>query len=150
MKKIKNKIKKIIQFIANPRLLLCFGIAWIITNGWSYALLGIGTYYNIGWMIAIASGYLTFLWLPISPEKIVTVAIAMVLLRFLFPNDQKTLGTLKEMSAKVKESIKRKREDRKVKKVSKITFQKHFLKNFQITYGYNEVTKSRKGDYNNV
>lgn len=119
MKKIKNKIKKIIQFIANPRLLLCFGIAWIITNGWSYALLGIGTYYNIGWMIAIASGYLTFLWLPISPEKIVTVAIAMVLLRFLFPNDQKTLGTLKEMSAKVKESMKRKREDRKVKKSKK-------------------------------
>lgn len=119
MKKIKDKIKKIIQFIANPRLLLCFGIAWIITNGWSYALLGIGTYYNIGWMIAIASGYLTFLWLPISPEKIVTVAIAMVLLRFLFPNDQKTLGTLKEMSAKVKESIKRKRKDRKVKKSKK-------------------------------
>lgn len=119
MKKIKNKIKKIIQFIANPRLLLCFGIAWIITNGWSYALLGIGTYYSIGWMIAIASGYLTFLWLPISPEKIVTVAIAMVLLRFLFPNDQKTLGTLKEMSAKVKESMKRKREDRKVKKSKK-------------------------------
>ena len=119
MKKIKNKIKKIIQFIANPKLLLCFGIAWIITNGWSYALLGIGTYYNIGWMIAIASGYLTFLWLPISPEKIVTVAIAMVLLRFLFPNDQKTLGTLKEMSAKVKESMKRKREDRKVKKSKK-------------------------------
>ena len=116
MKKIKDKIKKIILFIANPRLLLCFGIAWIITNGWSYVLLGIGTYYSIGCMIAIASAYLTFLWLPISPEKIVTVAIAMVLLRFLFPNDKKTLGTLKELSAKVKDSIKRKRKDRKNKR----------------------------------
>lgn len=115
MKKIKDKIKKIIQFIANPRLLLCFGIAWIITNGWSYVLFGIGTYYDIGWMIAIASAYLTFLWLPISPEKIVTVAIAIVLLRFLFPNDQKTLGVLKGMSAKVKNSIKRKRKDKKNK-----------------------------------
>ena len=123
MKKIKDKIKKIIQFIANPRLLLCFGIAWIITNGWSYVLLGIGTYYSIGWMIAIASAYLTFLWLPISPEKIVTIAIAMVLLRFLFPNDQKTLGTLKELSAKVKNSIKRKRKDKKNKR-KKRKFQK--------------------------
>ena len=109
MKKIKDKAKKVIQFVGNPRLLLCLGIAWIITNGWSYAMLGIGTFYNIGWMIAVATGYLTFLWLPVSPEKIVTITIAMVLLRFLFPNDQKTLAILKGMFAKVKKTIGKKR-----------------------------------------
>lgn len=106
---IKEKIKKIIQFIANPRLLLCFGIAWIITNGWSYILLSIGTFFEIGWMIAVASAYLAFLWLPISPEKIVTVAISMALLRFLFPNDKKTLGVLKDMYAKLKMKVNEKR-----------------------------------------
>lgn len=98
---IKEKIKKIIQFIANPKLLICVGIAWIITNGWSYILLGIGTILKIEWMIAVASGYLAFLWLPISPEKLVTVALAMVLLRFLFPGDTKTLGVLKDLYSKL-------------------------------------------------
>ena len=91
---MKIRIKKIVQFILNPRLLLCIAIAWLITNGWSYILFGIGTYFKIGWMITISSAYIAFLWLPVSPEKIVTFAIAIVLLRVLFPNDQKTLAVL--------------------------------------------------------
>jgi len=98
---IKNKAKKAAQFLLNPRFLLCFGIAWLITNGWSYILLGIGTYFEIGWMIAVATAYLAFLWLPVSPEKIATVLIAMALLRFLFPHDRKTLGVLRELHAKL-------------------------------------------------
>lgn len=109
---MKEKVKKVLQFIANPRLLLCFGLAWILTNGWSYILLAIGTYFQIGWMIAVSGAYLTFLWLPISPEKIVTVALAMLLLRFLFPKDEKTLGVLKQMYAKIKGAVK----NRKAKK----------------------------------
>ena len=60
---MKVKIKKVIQFLLNPKFLLCFGIAWLITNGWSYILLGIGTYFGIGWMVALAGGYLALLWL---------------------------------------------------------------------------------------
>ena len=87
----------------NPRLLLCFGIAWMITNGWSYVMFGVGTYFNISWMIAVGGGYMTFLWIPATPEKIVTVAIAVALLRFFFPNDQKTLGILKKLRQKYKQ-----------------------------------------------
>ena len=108
---MKEKLKKIIQFIANPHFLFCFGIAWLITNGWSYILLGIGTFLNIEWMVAIATAYLMFLWLPISPEKIVTVLISMWLLKLLFPNDQKTLGVLKRLYEKY--SIKRKSKKKK-------------------------------------
>ena len=111
--KVKNKIKKITGFLLNPRLLLCFGLAWIITNGWSYVLFGIGTFYDIGWMAAVAGAYLTFLWLPISPEKIVTVAIAITLLRFLFPKDEKTLAVLHNMHQKAKGLIKAKKKKRK-------------------------------------
>lgn len=107
--KTKNKFKKAILFILNPRLLLCLGIAWLITNGWSYIMLGFGTYCQIGWMIAVASAYLAFLWLPISPEKIVTVAIAIALLRWLFPKDEKTLAVLTKMYKKVKNTIKSKK-----------------------------------------
>ena len=93
--------------------MLCFGLAWIITNGWSYIMLGVGTYLDIGWMIAISGAYLAFLWLPITPEKIVTIAIAIVILRILFPNDQKTLAVLKSMREKIKESAKNKKKKNK-------------------------------------
>ena len=103
--KIKYILKTIIQFIVNPRLLLCFGIAWLITNGWSYIFIGIGTFMDIKWMVAVGSSYLAFLWLPITPEKIVTVSISIALLRVLFPNDQKTLAVLKTMYAKARRSV---------------------------------------------
>lgn len=109
---MKEKLKKVLQFIANPRLLLCFGLAWILTNGWSYILFALGTWLQIGWMVAVSGAYLAFLWLPISPEKIVTVALAMVLLRFLFPNDKKTLGVLRDMYAKLKGALKKRKNDK--------------------------------------
>ena len=102
-------IWRILQFLANPRFLLCFGLAWLITNGWCYILFGIGTCFEIGWMTAVAGAYLAFLWLPISPEKIVTVALAMGLLRLLFPNDQKTLAVLKKLYGKIKGKMKKKK-----------------------------------------
>lgn len=93
---LRQLLLKAVKFILNPRLLLCFGIAWMITNGWSYIMLAVGTYFGIGWMIAVSSAYLTILWLP-SPEKILTCAIAIVLLRLLFPRDKLTLGVLQDM-----------------------------------------------------
>ena len=90
--KVPNTVVKITQFLFNPRFLFCFGIAWLITNGWSYILFGIGTYFPIGWMLAASTAYLAFLWIPFSPEKIVTVGIAMGLLRVFFPNDKKRLA----------------------------------------------------------
>lgn len=117
--KIKNTLKKIVMFLLNPRLLLCFGIGWLITNGWSYVLFALGSWLQIGWMIAVSGAYLTFLWLPISPEKIITVAITMWLMKVLFPNDTKTLGVLREMYAKLKAALAAKRTERKEKKAAK-------------------------------
>lgn len=114
--KWKRIVKTVWEFLVNPRLLLCFCIAWIITNSWSYVLFALGTWLEIKWMMAVAGAYLTFLWLPISPEKIVTVAITIALLRFLFPNDTRTLGKLKAMREKLrikKEEYKEKKEKKK-------------------------------------
>lgn len=99
MKKInwKEKLKKLVWFVGNPRFLLCFGLAWIITNGWSYIMMGLGTWLKIEWMIAVSGAYLTFLWLPVSPEKLLTFVIAIWLLRRLFPNDTKTLAVMRDL-----------------------------------------------------
>ena len=108
--KLKAWLKKAVQFILNPRLLLCFGIGWMITNGWSYVLMGLGTWLNIPWMIGVSGAYLAFLWFPFSPEKLLAVAIAIFLLRWLFPDDQKTLAVLIEMKEKVKAAVKKRKE----------------------------------------
>lgn len=111
----KRTLLKIVQFILNPRLLLCFGIAWMITNGWSYVTLAVGTWLGIPWMIAVASTYLAILWLP-SPEKILTCAIAILLLRILFPHDKYTLGVLQDMRRAAIDAFKSKKKKRREKK----------------------------------
>ncbi len=116
---MKEKLKKVIQFIANPRLLLCLLIGWIITNGWSYVMLAAGTYFQVPWMMAVAGAYLTFLWFPFTPEKLVTFGIAIALLRWLFPEDQKTLAVLKRGYEKAKAAIKVKKEAHREKKEEK-------------------------------
>ncbi|MBR0442711.1 MAG: hypothetical protein IIX15_00060 [Clostridia bacterium] len=96
-KKIKDVVKKFFRLVFNPRFLLCFGIAWIVTNGWSYVLFAVGTLCASGWMMAVAGAYMAFLWFPFTPEKLLTLALAILLLRWLFPHDEKTLGVLREM-----------------------------------------------------
>ena len=106
---MKQKIKKVLEFLLNPRFLLCFGLAWMITNGWSYILMGIGTWLEIGWMVGLAGAWLTLLWFPFTPEKVLTVAIAIGLLRWLFPRDEKTLKVLMELHAKASAALKKRR-----------------------------------------
>ena len=113
--KLLNWLKGAVKFILNPRLLLCFGIAWMITNGWSYVMLAVGTWLGIGWMIAVASAYLTILWLP-SSEKILTCAIAIILLRLLFPKDRYTLGVLRDMRDSAINAFKNRKSKKKSKK----------------------------------
>ena len=93
---LKKKLKKIARFILNPRLLLCFGIAWMITNGWCYVFTALGTLLDITWMTVVGASYAGLLWIPFTPEKILTVIIAIFLLRVIFPNDKNTLAVLKE------------------------------------------------------
>ena len=111
--KIKATVKKWVQLCLNPRFLLCFGIGWMITNGWAYVMLGLGVLLDVGWACAMASAYLTLLWIPMTPEKILTVTIAILLLRKLFPNDEKTLGVLRELFSKAKAEASERRKKKK-------------------------------------
>lgn len=76
-----HKIKPFLTW----RILLCFGMAWMITNGWCYIFIGMGTAFNISWMRNVGLGYLAFLWLPTTPEKLVTFPISIWIHKKLFP-----------------------------------------------------------------
>ena len=53
---------------------------------------------------------------PFTPEKIITVIIAIFLLKLIFPNDKKTLEKLHNMKEKAKAEIKKLKIKRKAKK----------------------------------
>lgn len=123
--KIKNTIKAIYEFILNPRLLLCFGLAWLITNGWAYIAVAFGAMYDISALTTIGATYLAFLWLPVTPEKIITVIISIHLLKKIYPEDTKTLAKLYELKRKAK------RECRKVVLVTKLKW-RNFKRKIQL------------------
>lgn len=105
----KKTLRRWVQFFLNPRLLLCFGIAWMITNGWCYVFILLGTWLGIGWMLAVGTAWAGILWLPFTPEKVVTLIIAIFLLRRIFPGDEKTLKLLHEEKQKLQAAWRRRR-----------------------------------------
>ena len=85
----------------------------MITNGWCYIFIGVGSYYDIEWMFYTGTTYLAFLWLPITPEKIITIPLAIGLLKLFFPKDEKTLAVLTQMYQKAKDALKSKKKKQK-------------------------------------
>ena len=116
---MKKRLTKILAFIFNPHLLLCFGIAWMITNGWAYTVLGLGIIFGSEVMIALSGGYLAFLWLPFTPEKLITIPLAIYLLKLIFPKDKATLAVLTEMLDKIKKKFKEDKNERARKRNSR-------------------------------
>lgn len=101
-KKIKRTLITIKNFLLNPRLVLCVGISWIITNGWAYIFMFLGAHLNISWMMKVAGVYIAILYSPLCVEGILTIAISIFLLKILFPNDIYTLKLLRVYSRKYK------------------------------------------------
>lgn len=90
----------------------------MITNGWSYIFIIIGTACNINWLLNTGLGWQTFLWLPFTPEKLVTIPIAMWFNFKLF-NDEKTnmlLTNMKKQALQDWNKVKNKFKRRKNKK----------------------------------
>ncbi len=98
VKSVVDWLFNFIKIIIKPKMLLTFGIAWIITNGWSYIFVFVGIHFNNNWLLGIGTAYQAFLWFPFTVEKVVTVAIAIVLSKFLFPKDKKLQDELKALS----------------------------------------------------
>lgn len=93
---VKKRLKKLLAALLNPSFLLCFGLAWMITNGWCYLFLLLGSLLSCTWMTIVGGAYASLLWLPFTPEKILTLSLAILFLRWFFPHDQRTLQALRD------------------------------------------------------
>lgn len=99
-----NIIYDYIKPFLNWRFLISFFFAWMITNGWAYLFMIIGGALKIKWMLAVGTSYQTFLWLPCTPEKLVTIPIAIFIHKKLFPKDFKNINTLNNLLKNAKKT----------------------------------------------
>lgn len=142
--RIWNFLKKWLMVFLNPRMLLCFGIGWMITNGWSYCFVALGVWFDIPWMAIAGGAYLSFLWIPFTPEKIITIIIAIFLMKKLFPSDEKTIGTLKKELASLKAAFKKQKENRALKKQERQKAKSSKLADAKINTEINSTKASAK------
>ena len=79
----------------------------MITNGWSYISFAISSIFDISWLKVVATTYISLLWLPFTPEKILTFIIALFIMKKIFPQDQKSIQELENMINKEKRKNKK-------------------------------------------
>ena len=72
-----KKIKTYISPFLNWRILIIYLPIWFIMSGWTYLFIFLGTKYHIGWMLASGTFWATVLWLPITPEKLITIPLTL-------------------------------------------------------------------------
>ena len=77
MKRLWTKIKTYISPFLNWRILIIYLPIWFIMSGWTYLFIFLGTKYHIGWMLAAGTFWATLLWLPITPEKLITIPLTL-------------------------------------------------------------------------
>ena len=107
---LKHLFLKYIKPFLTWRILVCYLPFWFIASGWAWLFSIIGT----GWLRGIALGWLTFLWMPWCPEKLITIPLAIWLHKKLFPNH--SVASLNEILEKEqadykKRKIKRRKKD---------------------------------------
>ncbi len=84
MKRLLTKIKTYIAPFLNWRILIIYLPIWFIMSGWTYLFIYLGTRHHVGWMLAAGTFWATVLWLPFTPEKLITVPLTLYLYVKLF------------------------------------------------------------------
>ena len=77
MKRLWTKIKTYISPFLNWRILIIYVPIWFIMSGWTYLFIYLGTKHHISWMLASGTFWATLLWLPITPEKLITIPLTL-------------------------------------------------------------------------
>lgn len=85
----KDLFLRIWNYIRDYRTFISFLLAWTITNGWCYVFIILGSTLNIKWMKITGWSYLAFLWLPTTPEKIITIPLGVGIKKVLFGRKKK-------------------------------------------------------------
>ena len=77
MKRLWTKIKTYIAPFLNWRILVIYVPIWFLMSGWTYLFIYLGTRHHISWMLAAGTFWATLLWLPITPEKLITIPLTL-------------------------------------------------------------------------
>lgn len=101
MKRFIKWLLKYLRPFANWRFVISFGLAWIITNGIWYAFAFVPMRLP-DWLVWFARSYIAFLYIPTTPEKLITIPLAIFIQLLLFRNDVKTRKQLDEMYSQAK------------------------------------------------
>lgn len=94
MKRLWTKIKTYISPFLNWRILIIYVPIWFIMSGWTYLFIFLGTRHHVGWMLAAGTFWATVLWLPFTPEKLITVPLTLYLYVKLFGKGNEKLERL--------------------------------------------------------
>ena len=95
-----SRLKNYLRPFLSLKFLVCYLLAWLIVNGWSIAFIIIGAIFDIEWMLGVGIGYQAFWYLPLTPEKLITIPMAMWFNFKLFKDkkNQKILTNMKDQA----------------------------------------------------
>ena len=107
MKRLWTKIKTYISPFLNWRILIIYLPIWFIMSGWTYLFIYLGTRHHVGWMLAAGTFWATVLWLPFTPEKLITVPLTILVYVKLFGSGNDKLERMLVEARRDWESTKR-------------------------------------------
>lgn len=103
MKKILNKIWIYIRPFLNWRFLISYFIPFMLVNGWAWIGFFLLPIIGSNWFTIASSTWLGILWLPATPEKLITIPAAIFIHTKLFgKKDPKTRQQLDDMYLEAK------------------------------------------------
>ena len=73
---------------------------WFIFSGWTYLFIFLGIKFDIKWMYISGSTWNAFLWMPFTPEKLVTIPITIKLYCMLFKESNPALEEMLQEAKK--------------------------------------------------
>lgn len=97
MKKLLKKIWIYIRPFVSLKFLISYIIPFMIVNGWAWIGAILLPFIGANWFTVASTTWLSILFLPFCPEKLITLPLAIFIHKRLFKNDEKTHNYLNAM-----------------------------------------------------
>lgn len=108
--KVVNKVWIYLKPFLNWRFLVSYSVPFMLINGWAWIGVFLFPYYK-NWFTIASVSWMTFLWMPFTPEKLVTIPMAIWIHTLIFKHEKRTRAMLDQMYAEARadwEKVKRK------------------------------------------
>ena len=105
MKKIWTKILTYLKPFLDWKFLVSYLIPFSLINGWAWIGTILMPIIGSNWFTIAASTWLAILWMPCTPEKLITIPMAIWIHHLLFKNDKKTKIKMQKMYDEAKKDF---------------------------------------------